>query len=577
MNGHDNLFAAFAERRRALHTAPPPLNIWQWAEANVDFSRAPNYDTPIHGPYDAVYMPYWKEPVEALTDLDVREVAVLKCARAGGSENVLLNAIRYAVAMRPQPVLYVTGDQVSAERFMDKRVKRGLRCAASTAKALRSVTSDTQHDLAFPTMDFRVTWPRARQAFKQDGWALVLCDEVSLWPDYSADMARKRTASYPFAHIVFLSSPDPQQKRASDEDPIFIEWSDGDRREWHCHDPAGGHFVFGMGARDGAGLRWDAGAKRADGSWDLDRVAESAHYVTPGGARIDNAERMRIVRAGRWVPTNLNAKASTRSYRVTSFMVPFSSGDFGAIAVEFLKAKMKGATAMRTFVYENLAEPFYERIEAPPDDVLRERALPYARGAVPDPARKPRVFIGADVQKAHVWWAARAFYESGDSELIDFGNCATFADLAAIGDKYGAERVMIDCNYRRLETYEACDKHQFCAVEGHENLSMPFIPKLIDPYEGTRGQAAEGDNQIWLVQVHSDSFREILMQSLRGESKRKWSVPVGMPLEYVRQVTSQAKIDGKWQFRKGYTQDHLWDCECYALAGATWCGAYTTT
>lgn len=563
-------------QREALFRPPPPLNIWQWAEANVDFSRAANYDTPIHGPYDPDYMPYWREPVECLTSRDVREVAILKCARAGGSENVLLNAIRYCVAMRPQPVLYVTGDQISAERFMDRRIKRGLKCAVQTAKALRAVTGETQHDLAFAAMDLRVTWPRAKQAFKQDGWALVLCDEVSLWPEYSADMARKRTATYPFAHIVFLSSPDPAQKRASKDDPIFVEWGAGDRREWNCHDPAGGEFVFRMGGRDGPGLRWAQDARRDDGSWNLDRVAETAHYLTPGGATIANADRMRVIRAGRWVPTNAAAKSTFRSYRVTSFMVPFETGDFGAIAVEFLKSKQRGATAMRTFVYENLAEEFYEQIEAPPDDVLRERALDYRRGALPDKERGARVFIGADVQKSHIWWIARAFFGEGDSELLDYGHVATFADLDATATKYGAERVMVDCNYRRLETFEACERYQFCAVEGHESLSMPFIARVIDPYEGTRKQSQDSETQIWLVQIHSDTWRDLLMASLRGESARKWSVPVGLPLEYVRHVTSTAKVDGKYALRKGYTQDHVWDCECYALAGASWCGAYRT-
>lgn len=568
------LYVRAEQLRRQYHQPPPPLNVWQWASANVDFSRAPNYDTPIHGPYDPDYMPYWKEPVECTTARDVREVVILKCARGGGSENVLLNRIRYAVAVCPQTVLYVTGDQMSAERFMDKRIKRGLKCATSTAKALRHVTSETQHDLAFPTMDLRVTWPRAKQAFKQDGWALVLCDEVSLWPEYSADMARKRTASYPFAHIVFLSSPDPAQRRGSADDPIFIEWANGDKREWECLDPAGGHFVFGMGSRDGAGLRWDKAAKRDDGTWDYDRVAESAHYITPGGAIIHNRDRMKVVRAGRWRATNPAAKATVRSYRVTAFMVPFHSGDFGAIAVEFLKAKARGSGAMRTFVYENLAEPYYEQIEAPPDHVLVDRAGGYPRGRMPAAERMPRVIMGADVQKAHVWWIARAFYGEGDSELLDYGAAATFSDLKDVADRYGAERVFIDCNYRRLEVYEACDAYQFCAVESHDQLPHHTAPNTIDPYEGTRKQG-EGA-QIWYIKIHSGTWADLLMASLRGESARTWQIPTGMPLEYVRQVTSHAKIDGKDQLRKGYSQDHLWDCEKYALAGAVWCGAYTT-
>ena len=73
---------------------PPRQNIWQWAEANVDFANAQNYDTPLKGKYSADYMPFWKEIAECLTDDNIRDVTVLKCARAGGTENVRLNAIR---------------------------------------------------------------------------------------------------------------------------------------------------------------------------------------------------------------------------------------------------------------------------------------------------------------------------------------------------------------------------------------------------------------------------------------------------------------------------------------------------
>jgi hypothetical protein len=199
----------------------------------------------------------------------------------------------------------------------------------------------------------------------------------------------------------------------------------------------------------------------------------------------------------------------------------------------------------------------------------------YARGRVPDPERKPRVIMGADVQKSHVWWIARAFYGEGESELIDYGNCATFADLNGVATKYGAERVFVDCNYRRLEVYEACALYQFCAVEGHDTLAHHTIPQTIDPYEGTRRQG-EGE-LIWMLKLHVDTWSDLLMSSLRGESARAWYIPRGMPLEYVRQVTSTAKVDGKWQVRKGFSQDHIWDCEKYALVGAVWCGAYTTT
>lgn len=549
---------------------PPPTTIPDWCAAHVDFALAPNYDTPKHERFDPSFMPFWNEPAEALTDPAVREVSVLKCARAGGSENLLLNPIRYAVVNSPQPVLYVTGDQLSAERFMEKRIKRGFRACPPAWKLYRTAQA-TQHDIAMPGCDVRVTWPKARQAFKQDGWALVLCDEVSLWPEYSADMARKRTASYPFSHIVFLSSPDPAQKRSSEEDPIFVEYARGDQRKWMMPDPKTGNlFSFGMGARECAGLRWDQSARNDEGAWDMDRVRATAHYLTPDGTRIDNSERMRVVRSGRWVATNKAAPAEVRSYHVTAFMTPFKSGDFGEIATAFLTAKHRGATSIRTFIYEYLAEAYHERIDSTNMDIITGREQPYPRGAPPELPRDTvqAVIMGCDVQKTHIWWTCRRFSGEGDSHLIDFGTAATFGEVAEIADKYKASRVMIDCNYRRMETYEACEKHNFVPVEGHDKLSMPYLVGKIDPFEGTRGG---GDRQILHMKLHADYWRTLLMDCLRGEAARKWYIPTGLPMDYGRQITSMRRVDGEW-VQKG--QDHLFDCEAYALAGAVWINAY---
>jgi phage terminase large subunit GpA-like protein len=118
-----------------LLASPPRLNVWQWAEASIDYSRVRNYDTEWRGPYSADYMPYWREPMEAITDPDVREVWILKCSRAGGSENVLLTPLRYVVACAPQPILYVSGQEGSTGKFLETRIKPGFALAEGTREA----------------------------------------------------------------------------------------------------------------------------------------------------------------------------------------------------------------------------------------------------------------------------------------------------------------------------------------------------------------------------------------------------------------------------------------------------------
>jgi phage terminase large subunit GpA-like protein len=278
-------------------------------------------------------MPYWKRPVEWLTDTAVKEIVCLKCTRAGGSENVFLNAIRFFVANKPQPIMYLTGDQLTAERFMEKRVKRSMRCASETAKQYRRAQA-TQHDIAFPNMDFRVAWPKAKQAFKQDGWGVILFDELSMAPDGAQEQARRRVDSYPFPHIVWLSSMDPLNGRPSEEDPILIEYEDSDRCVWMMPDPKTGNpFQFTHG-----GLKWSPDAKEGD-QWNLKEVERTAYYETPDGTRIDEADRLHVMRSGDWVPTNPKPTPKKRGVKVVAPMVPFAdAGSFGALAKEFLTA-----------------------------------------------------------------------------------------------------------------------------------------------------------------------------------------------------------------------------------------------
>jgi hypothetical protein len=226
--------------------------------------------------------------------------------------------------------------------------------------------------------------------------------------------------------------------------------------------------------------------------------------------------------------------------------------------------------ALRTFIYEWLAEPYYEKIDQPSIEAITSRESDYRRGSRPDlpEGSTPVVIIGADVQKTHIWWVARVFWGDGNSALIDYGASPTFDELDAVARKYDASRVMIDAQYRKAEVYEAAHRYTFVPVEGHDRLSMPYLFSQIDPFEGTRGQ---GDNSIPLFKLDVDVFRTILLDCIRGESARKWSIPRGLPLEYQRQIMSMRKVDGQW-VQKG--QDHIFDCETYAVAGAVWSGAY---
>jgi len=565
--------------------APSPDEpAWRWAERSVDFALAPNYDTPFAGPYDADVVPFWKEPIEATQDINIREVSVVKCSRAGGSENLILNRIRHAIDVDPQPTLYLTSDQLTGERFMTSRVKRGLETSPACRRELKRARA-TEHDIRFPKMDFRMTWPNQKGAFKQDGWSLIFGDEVSTWPGFSADMLRKRGDSYPFHHIVFISSLDPTRRGDPESDPIYVLWADTDRREWYMPDPGGGQFRFELGTDTKHGLKWAPEARRDNDTWDLDMVRESAHYITPAGARIDNADREAVMRSGHWEPTREGARADRRGYRVNSFMVPFRSGDFGEVAAAFLSAKHRigvdmapkterRAPPLRVFFCEYMAEVKREESIEVRDDTLADKEAEYERGNVYVNTGNYGVALTADVQKHHLWWVSRV-WEKGEngqtrSALIDWGNCASMADFGQVMQDSEAQLVGVDIGYanRATDVADFCAEYtpedaprETCvyALRGSDTLkAVPMDLQIRDALEGrSRSGAAKFCELVWAVDV----FRSWFMDVLRGDTTNPdWLVYRDVCADYIKQVCSTKRIDGEW-IPPRHRQDHLFDCE----------------
>lgn len=576
--GDEPIIVTDATARVAGILRPPPdLLPWQWAAEHVDFGRVPNYEAEAKGAYDPDFMPYWREPVEAMCDRTTSEVWVRKASRMGASENLLLNAMRYAVACRPQPTLYVSGDQKKGEEFFRRRLKLGFQLSAPTAQAFREAT-DTEHLIMFPTMDLTLGWAKGKGTFKQSGYQLILADEVSTWPTHAVDMLRERTANYSFSTIIGISSPDPAQTRDSDDDPIFRVYEQGDQRRWHMPDPGGGDpFEFRMGTRDGWGLHWDQSAKRPDGTWDLAKVAASAHYITPSGARIDEADRMRIVRQGDWLPTAVGSPG-VRSYHADRFLCPFKVGSFGAIARAFLAAQQAGPSFLRIWTYEYMAERWYSEKEEAPEQEIDQRRADYCKGSlysqVTGATGQHRVIIGGDVQKHHEYLIAREFDDYGNSALIEWRPTAGFAEFKAAADRYGLRygwQCMIDCNYkgRALETLEACLHYRFGAIRGNDNLAEPWRKHVVDVYEGSRRQG--GGSLVTVFTFRPTPVKDYLMDMIRGLSRTEWRLPKDVGLDYLRQILAEQKIDGQYIARGA---NHYLDCEVYALFAAIFARLY---
>jgi hypothetical protein len=557
------------------------IPIWQWAEKHCDFSLATNYDCAgLVGPYDSSVAPYARQILDWCQDPSVREIVIRKCSRAGVSESLLMY-LRWIVAEHPCPTYYLTADQLLAERFMVSRIKRGWKVCPPAWEYYRRAES-TQHDIRFEHMDFRVSWPNAKGAFKQDGWACIIADEFSTWKQHSADMLRKRAGTYRFHKIVMLSSPDPTRKGAT-PDPVIQEYEATDQNLWTMPDPATGNpFVWEFGGVGKAhGLKWPSDARDAEtGEWDLERVRNEAYYVTPDGTRIENTARQATTAAGEWIPTNEKGPAHVRGCWIVGPMVPFLDGDFGVLAYRFLEAKRKGHDALKSYFYENWADVGnMPNSQSLGDRNLKAREVEYARGqkffespdiVIPENPIKG-LFITVDVQKYHLWWVARWWMYAGDlcqTGLEDWGNLANFDDLASLIQTAQPHGVGIDIGYaeRYGEVADFCADSGAIALKGEDNMKGDLnLRDDLDPTEGRKSRRADGAKYSMLT-WNTDIFRGKFMAALRGETPFNWHVYRMAEREYVRQVMSTHKVDGEWVRRKGYPDDHLFDCEVMQMA-----------
>lgn len=576
----------------AGHEWAPPLHPLDWAAANIDYSRAPAYDTPYKGPFDAGLFPFWREPLAASVDPDIREVVVRKCSRAGGSETFLLTRLRWGICCRPETAAYYGADIASVERFMENRVKRGMDLCPAL-HGLYRMARTTEHEIRFPAMDIVAKWARQKSAFKQDGYALILADEVSTWPAFAADMLRKRADMYPFHHILFISSPDPARKGNPDSDPIIVLYVATDQQQWMLPDPngTGARFAWQFGSLETAwGLKWPADA-RNDDEWDLDRVRREARYVTPAGTTITNDMRTDLNAAGEWQPTRKPDRDDVRGYRVTAPMIPTAAGDFGELAARFLSAKYRlreDGTAeerqhnpIRVYFAEHWAEAWREEQVQVSDNALRDRRQAYnLKEVYIQEDSQSGIYCTVDVQKYHLWWLARVWglRKSGESwsALLDVGNVASFTDLDARLAEFSPAMVGVDIGYANrateVGTYVADYTDQgdplhgrVFALRGSDSLVKAVTDiQVRDVYEGRRSSGQ------WLypeVTFASDVFRTWLVDMMEGAAE--WFVPddIGDTKEgheYLRQVTSTRKVDGVW-LPPRHGQDHLWDCEVMQL------------
>ena len=183
-------------------------------------------------------------------------------------------------------------------------------------------------------------------------------------------------------------------------------------------------------------LIWSPDARRADGSWDINRVRETVRYICPkNGCQIHDDHKPAMISKFEAVNHNTRALDSDRSYRIPSFYAPKVS--FGDMAKEFLDKGDLISTGLQNFYNSWLALPWSiyafklsdKHVSKCISGTEGTGTEAYARGIIPS---KPlHLGLYCDPGEKATDWAVWALMPNGDLMAIQWGKLASEKDLIA--------------------------------------------------------------------------------------------------------------------------------------------------
>lgn len=402
---------------------PAPPDPIEWAKA---LTIPPRESASSPGPY--VPEPYHAEIIRAIACDDVRAVTAV-VGTQGGKTLTFSIGLLYRLDTNPGNTLIGTATQDMAKSLGRERLQAII---DENAVLSRHKPADCDRYKVQEMSFDRALWVIAGTQSSnglisrpcRDTWI----DEAQRAAPGAIAEAEQRTKRYTHTH-KHLRSGTP----TTPENDLWKLYLSGTQEHWlmpcpHCAT----EFAFqnysdertGTKEAPGAGLTWSPEAK-IDGHWNEALVRKSACYICPNcRSPITEAQRLPMVRAGRFQATNLAAPATHRSFWVPSLCT--REIGFGEMAVQFLRA-LHDFFGFREFLNGYWALPFAPAAAAVGDDAVAACRSDYRTGHIPF---VPRILtLCADPGDTATHWEIAAHGPAGEFAVIDYGTTLAPEDL----------------------------------------------------------------------------------------------------------------------------------------------------
>lgn len=553
---------------RAFEIFAPRLNqtVTEWAETNVFLSER---ITEQAGLYRTSSHPYVREVLENFANPKVKKVSLCWGSQTGKTTTIYIG-VGWTVDQDPSPILWVWSNEKQARAFANDRFLPFCEDSEALARHLpKTGEGKIDRDRAtalrveFDRCSLNMVGGGSQRNVRNFPVSLLVMDEVDIIAEPIRLEALARTKGRRSYKVVQSSTP------LGEDTGIWSEYQAGDQRRFYLPCPHCKKFIT-LDWRKGPGeynIHYPPEAKREDGTYDFKLLENGTFYKCQKcGGQISDADKLRMLRRGKWKPTNKQAEPGVRSYHLSSLYSPTLT--FAQMFTRWVQS-VNTVDGLQQFVTGWLAEPWRDENLSVSEEATHLLSGDYERGE----SRGAFRLLSVDIQRTHFVWLVRGFDEDGTSYLIDHGYAPAWADLDSAFVRYDCSAAVVDTGFgeRTQEAYEAIYQRRakWWAAKGWRGNVHPYAVKAVDPFTGT-GKA--GRHRIRLLHIDVEVWGGELLKR-RAKKVDGWHIYKDPDREYVKQLNAKfliEKTDKKgskkieWRTRR-HGQDHYWDCELYCL------------
>jgi phage terminase large subunit GpA-like protein len=528
----------------------PTVSVSQWSKANRVMSGESSAT-----PGKFASLPMQDDAMDDASDPNVSEFAWCWAAQTAGKSECLNNIVGFFMDADPAPVLLVQPTDFLAKEYSKDRIAPMIRDTPRLSGKVKSPRSrdsgNTTLNKRYPGGSLVLVGANAPAGLAGRPRRVILKDEIDRYPASAGTegdpcaLADARAESFPNAVKGSTSTPTVKGRSR-----IWKKLEASDYQKWHVNCPrCDGEQVLAWSQ-----VNWPEGDP--ENAW-----LECACCK----AKLTDADRVAMVRAGRWKATQPFKGIRGRWLNGINTLFRKHKGfknRLHQMAKGFLDAKAGGPDTLRVWINTFLCECFEEETEASikPDEAL-ERCEDYTPTAIPEGAL---ILVGsADVQGNRIEAEVSAFGRDEESWAIEkkvFDGDPTKDEVWQQLDEFllngtdGAgfvredglvmkvERVFVDMQHKALRVLEFCRPRLARGVYPCRGVNPKgrTIPPLL-PAKPSRNNRMRVPHWNVGVTVAKTTIYDRLPLPIPGPRTMHFPKGFGYDLDHFRQMTCEKR------------------------------------